>query len=520
MSETIRANADDAIVAAEPRSRRACGQPGRLPVAARAADDGRNVDFTNTNRWTPDSWSPWRSWCAIGVLLSFIEFPPAAGVTWLKYDASSHAGHGERVRVRAGRRTCGWASVGAVIHGILMADFSGAVMNILVVFGFVWPAAFLYAKRHTFKGAVAGLAVSVVAATVMAIVGNLLVTPAWLGVPLQGGHRHDRAHSDAVQPDQGVLKRSFDPGGVQEHLQSGDSQEKAGERAEMTSDPVAGLSKTAEGSPAPEVRGIAETARTEVREPSGPNGDRMRGEAAAATRLDDRQVVEFKGAGFTYDGETFVFEGLDLNVRQGQFVCLLGGNGSGKSDARQARERPAHTRRGKRACAGTATRATATRRTSSAATRAGVPEPRRPAGGKLGGKRRGLRPGEPGRAHLAAGDAREALARRSGAAGIRARETKRAFRGQKQRVAIAGVLAMNPQILVLDEASAMLDPRGRAGLLRVCQELHERGMTIVMITHFMEEAALADRVVVLDGGRVRLDGTPERCSRRASCWRA
>lgn len=81
--------------------------------------------------------------------------------------------------------------------------------------------------------------------------------------------------------------------------------------------------------------------------------------------------------------------------------------------------------------------------------------------------------------------------------------------GQKQRVAIAGVLAMNPQILVLDEASAMLDPRGRAGLLRVCQELHERGMTIVMITHFMEEAALADRVVVLDGGRVRLDGTPE-----------
>ena len=75
--------------------------------------------------------------------------------------------------------------VGAVIHGILMADFSGAVMNILVIMGFVWPAAFLYAKRHTFKGAVAGLAVSVVAATVMAIVGNLLVTPAWLGVPLQ-----------------------------------------------------------------------------------------------------------------------------------------------------------------------------------------------------------------------------------------------------------------------------------------------------------------------------------------------
>ena len=76
-------------------------------------------------------------------------------------------------------------SVGAVIHGILMADFSGAVMNILVIMGFVWPAALIYAKRHTLKGAIAGLAVGVVAATVMAIVGNLLVTPSWLGVPLQ-----------------------------------------------------------------------------------------------------------------------------------------------------------------------------------------------------------------------------------------------------------------------------------------------------------------------------------------------
>ena len=74
--------------------------------------------------------------------------------------------------------------------------------------------------------------------------------------------------------------------------------------------------------------------------------------------------------------------------------------------------------------------------------------------------------------------------------------------------AIAGVLAMDPAILILDEASAMLDPRGRAGLMRVCRELYEAGMTIVMITHFMEEAAQAQRVVVLDSGCVRLDGTP------------
>ncbi|MEG0477742.1 MAG: ATP-binding cassette domain-containing protein, partial [Raoultibacter sp.] len=96
-----------------------------------------------------------------------------------------------------------------------------------------------------------------------------------------------------------------------------------------------------------------------------------------------------------------------------------------------------------------------------------------------------------------------------GLQGFEKRETTALSGGQKQRVAIAGVLAMNPEILILDEASAMLDPRGRRGLMRVCRELNERGMTIVMITHFMEEASQADRVIVLEAGRVALDGTPD-----------
>ncbi len=185
MSETIRTDADDAIVAAEAvEADVPAGSPADSPVAARAADDGRDVDFTNTNRWDTRQLVTMALLCAIGVLLSFIEFPLLPGVTWLKYDASAMPAmvSGFAFGPAAGLAV---GVVGAVIHGILMADFSGAVMNILVVFGFVWPAAFLYAKRHTFKGAVAGLAVSVVAATVMAIVGNLLVTPAWLGVPLQ-----------------------------------------------------------------------------------------------------------------------------------------------------------------------------------------------------------------------------------------------------------------------------------------------------------------------------------------------
>lgn len=82
--------------------------------------------------------------------------------------------------------------------------------------------------------------------------------------------------------------------------------------------------------------------------------------------------------------------------------------------------------------------------------------------------------------------------------------------GQKQRIAIAGVLALKPQVLVLDESTAMLDPKGRREVMETLRELNEKeGITICHITHFMEECIGADRVVVIDGGKVVLDGTPE-----------
>ncbi len=81
--------------------------------------------------------------------------------------------------------------------------------------------------------------------------------------------------------------------------------------------------------------------------------------------------------------------------------------------------------------------------------------------------------------------------------------------GQKQRIAIAGVLAMHPDCLILDEPTAMLDPQGRREVLdTVCRLNKEQGMTIILITHYMEEAALAHRVVVMDEGVVVMDGTP------------
>ena len=81
--------------------------------------------------------------------------------------------------------------------------------------------------------------------------------------------------------------------------------------------------------------------------------------------------------------------------------------------------------------------------------------------------------------------------------------------GQKQRIAIAGVIAMEPKCIVLDEATAMLDPLGRREVLDTVSRLNrEKGITIVLITHHMDEAALADRVVVMSGGRPVMDGTP------------
>ena len=81
--------------------------------------------------------------------------------------------------------------------------------------------------------------------------------------------------------------------------------------------------------------------------------------------------------------------------------------------------------------------------------------------------------------------------------------------GQKQRVAIAGVMAMKPQCIVLDEPTAMLDPNGRKEVIHTVHELNrQEGITVLLITHYMEEVIDADRVIVMDGGHVVMDGTP------------
>lgn len=80
--------------------------------------------------------------------------------------------------------------------------------------------------------------------------------------------------------------------------------------------------------------------------------------------------------------------------------------------------------------------------------------------------------------------------------------------GQKQRVAIAAILAMRPQVIIFDEATSMLDPQGRQQVLSIMQELHRQGLTLIHITHHMEEVLAAERVLLLHQGRLEFDGDP------------
>ncbi|MBK5247244.1 MAG: energy-coupling factor transporter ATPase [Peptostreptococcaceae bacterium] len=87
--------------------------------------------------------------------------------------------------------------------------------------------------------------------------------------------------------------------------------------------------------------------------------------------------------------------------------------------------------------------------------------------------------------------------------------------GQKQRIAIAGVVAMKPKCIILDEPTAMLDPKGREEVMTIIRKLHKEGITILLITHFMDEASRADRVIIMDKGQIVMDGMPKQIFARA-----
>lgn len=226
-------------------------------------------------------------------------------------------------------------------------------------------------------------------------------------------------------------------------------------------------------------------------------------------------MIECRGVSFSYDGAAKALDGIDLNIADGEFFCILGGNGSGKSTFAK------HLNALLQPDAGTVCvngmDASDSELVYDIRSTAGMvfqnPDDQLVAtlvedDVAFGPENLGVESAQ------IAQRVREAL-KAVGLVGFERHETHALSGGQKQRVALAGVLAMDPRVLILDEASSMLDPRGRKGLMKACHALHERGMTIVMITHFMEEAAEADRVAVFQAGRVAMLGTPEEILTRA-----
>lgn len=220
-------------------------------------------------------------------------------------------------------------------------------------------------------------------------------------------------------------------------------------------------------------------------------------------------MISFEDVSFTYTSEDYVLEDISVEIPQGQFVCVLGANGSGKSTFSKLINALLLPDKGKVVVDGLIT--SDAENTFSIRSRAGsvFQNPDDQIVASLVENDVAFGPENLGIPNPELRQRVEAALAQVGLTGFEKRETTALSGGQKQRVAIAGILAMEPQILIFDEASAMLDPRGRRGLMRVCKELHEQGMTVVMITHYMEEAAEADRILVLREGRIVLDGTPE-----------
>lgn len=220
-------------------------------------------------------------------------------------------------------------------------------------------------------------------------------------------------------------------------------------------------------------------------------------------------MITFSDVSFTYTGETKVLSELTLSIEQGQFVCVLGANGSGKSTFSKLINALLVPDTGTVTVNGLETsnpdNTFAIRSTAGAVFQnpddqivASLVENDVAFGPEnLGIENPELRQ-----------RVDEALAK-VGLAGSGKRETTALSGGQKQRVAIAGIIAMMPRCIVLDEATAMLDPVGRRETVETIRTLNEQyGITVLLITHHMDEAAQAQRLIVMAGGHIIDDGPP------------
>lgn len=224
-------------------------------------------------------------------------------------------------------------------------------------------------------------------------------------------------------------------------------------------------------------------------------------------------LLEVKDVRFAYDADSAepkeVLHGVSLNINAGEFVALLGHNGCGKSTMAKLFNGMLIPTSGQITVDGISTADEA--RQLDIRRRVGLvqqnPDNQLVAGVveedvAFGPENLGIPPEE---IRKRVDEALKAV----GMYEYRENAPHKLSGGQKQRVAIAGIIAMEPTCIVLDEPTAMLDPRGRTEVMETIQRLNrEKGITIVLITHYMDEAVQAGRVVVMDDGNILRDGTP------------
>lgn len=210
------------------------------------------------------------------------------------------------------------------------------------------------------------------------------------------------------------------------------------------------------------------------------------------------------------EGITRAIDGVDLDVKQGDFVAILGHNGSGKSTLAKHMNAILYPTEGTVWVDGKDTQEE--KHLWDIRQNAGMvfQNPDNQIIGQVVEEDVGFGPENIGMPTKEIWERVEESLKAVGMYEFRKHSPNKLSGGQKQRVSIAGVIAMHPKCIILDEPTAMLDPNGRKEVIRAARALNQvEGVTIILITHYMEEAIYADQIVVMDKGRVEMQGTPK-----------
>ena len=447
-------------------------QHGRAPQHALLHDAHST---TATGRWSTRRIAVTSLFCALAFILTFVEIPIFPPAPWLKYDPSGIVALVAALAFGPGTG-CVVVALPWALKTLFSFDIYGHLMAVLAGVALVVPAALVAQRAGGRRGLVAGMALGGTASLVAALAGNLVVTPLYTAVSVNAV----MAMIVPILLPFNLLKV------VINCVVTG-----------LVQGPVAAV--FAQGSPA----GEKDQPLAVPRSTGGPAPAEATGTAA----------IRLSHVTLRYD-DAPALNDVSLTVAPGERLCVLGANGSGKSTLASvmagllAPDEGTVELAGQRVC----TDGTPDLDAYRAARRSLGLVFQNPDDQivtsiveddvAFGPENLGLP-----RAEIAARVEREL--KRVALDAYATADPARLSGGQKQRVTIAGALAMEPAVLVLDEPASSLDVRGRAAILRVMGRLSAAGTTLVHVTHFMEEALKADRVIVLDRGRIALAGTPE-----------